>query len=214
MRTIDGLLDVIAVGCVLEFTTALSRSRYEAQYDSGTDAARALRVQENQAREWFRVVMKVFGSQHLILSRGAIVDVSTIWQSVLVRFAIAVIHHMKQKHKDIPRSPGVTPPAVEKAFRLHLRIDHPYLIPAFEEGLKMAQLTHLSWPMAEHPLDAVLPKSRSCHHLLHVLGISEEAREIPSLSLSLTTLQGAQAMRKTVNGFYRVAWPGEDLPHD
>ncbi|KZP07551.1 hypothetical protein FIBSPDRAFT_762772, partial [Athelia psychrophila] len=28
MLTIDGLLDVIAVGCVLEFTTALSRSRY------------------------------------------------------------------------------------------------------------------------------------------------------------------------------------------
>lgn len=214
MLTIDGLLDVIAVGCVLEFTTALSRSRYHPGYDSGTDAARELRVQENQAREWFRVVMKVFGSQYLILSSGAMVDVSTIWQSVMVRFAIGVIHHIQRKKDEVPHPAGVTPKAMEKAFRLHLRVDHPYLNPAFDEGLKMEHLHELSWPMDQHPLLAVLTKSRSCHHLLRALGMSEEAREIPGVNLSLTIKQGATALRNTVHHFYRVAWPGEDSPHD
>lgn len=213
MRTIDGLFDVIAVGCVLEFTTALSRSRYDPSYDPGTDEARALRAQENQAREWFRVVMKVFGSQHLILSGRAMVEVSTIWESVMVRFAIAVVNHMKHRSHEKPTAPGVNPHTVEDALRMHLRDDHPDLIPAFEVGLQEQGMNHLSWPMSDHPLDEVIPKRPLAHHLLHALGLPE-ARELPGLRLSLNSAQGSTGVRNAVRRFYRGAWPGDESPHD
>lgn len=212
MRTQDGLLDVIAVGCVLEFTTALSRSRYHPSYDPNTDEARALRVQENQGREWFRVVMKVFGAKYQIFTNNNIVPVATIWQSALVRFAVAVVWHMHERRDSDPTAPGVTLEAVADALRLHLHEDHPHLVPAFEAGINGAPMTFLSWPTGQYPLE-VVPKRPSYRHLLLALGMPEQ-REIPQANLPLHPDECGLVARKAVNGYYAGVWPGQDLPND
>lgn len=50
MRTQDGFLDVVALGCVLEFATALDRARYDERHDPSSQQARAAITRENQAR--------------------------------------------------------------------------------------------------------------------------------------------------------------------
>lgn len=211
MRTQDGLLDVIALGCVLEYSTALSRARYHAKYDSGTDEECAVRVQENQARTWFRVIMKVFGQKHQILSGTTMVDASYVWHTVMVGFALAVVTHIKAKNVVVPLEPGVNSGTVETAFRLHLREDHPHLLPAFDAGILQQSWPCLTWPSTV-PLE-VIPKTSSSHHLLRALGISEQ-REIPDMPAQLSFTHRATRPKSDVNKYYTGVWPGEDLPND
>lgn len=173
ITTQEGLLNVLSVGCVLEYTTPLSRARYEKGYDYDSDAARALRLQENQAREFFRVLMKVFGTKYMVFAREQLVDVSQVWQEVLVRFAVAVVNLMKEKAGVTPRADGVNTATVTQALRNHLGTDHPHLLPPFEKALAATvPMTLLTWPCEDWPL-RIVPKSPSLHHLLRAMNLAE-----------------------------------------
>lgn len=211
IRKPDGLLDIIALGCVLEFTTALSRARYNKNYDASTDEECAVRMQENQARTWFRVLMKVFATKYYVLTSNNFVHASYVWHSVMVGFAAAVVTHMKEKKNIVKMSPGVTPTAVENALRLHLAEDHPHLVAAFDAALRGMPQTMLTWPSGV--AFEVIPKSPSCDHLLRALGIQEE-RVVPGTGLALHAPDVNTAGENVASRYYRGVWPGEDLPHD
>lgn len=172
MRERDGLLDVIAVGCVLEFTTALSRNRYEANYDPSSDDACALRAEEHQGRTWFRVLMKVFGRQYAVTRDDhTILHISSVWQALLVRFAVAVVNYMREKEEVVKLVEGMNATTVQDALRLHLSEDHPHLVQPFDIAVEDDDITLLTW---EEETLAIIRKSGSAHHLFSALGICED----------------------------------------
>ncbi|KZP21008.1 hypothetical protein FIBSPDRAFT_891401 [Athelia psychrophila] len=128
MKTQDDLLDVITLGCVLEFTTALRSDRYGDDYNPSSDLVASDLEQENLARTWFRVIMKTLASRFFTVIEGTIVHTSYIWESVLVGFAAAVVRHMKSKQKVVEQVHSRGPKEVATALSLHLELDHLHLI--------------------------------------------------------------------------------------
>ncbi|KZP24898.1 hypothetical protein FIBSPDRAFT_950925 [Athelia psychrophila] len=127
-RRAGGLLDVITLGCVLEFTTALGSDRYGNDYDPSSDSVASDLEQENLARTWFRVIMKTFTSRFFTVIEGTIVHTLYIWESILVGFAAAVVRHMKSKQKVVEQVHKRGLKEVAAALSLHLELDHLHLV--------------------------------------------------------------------------------------
>lgn len=206
MRTQDGFLDVVALGCVLEFTTALDRTRYHARFDSSSQEASAARTRENQARTWFRVLMKVFSSRYSVHLEGQLVHPSGIWHSVLVGFAAALVNSITEKAEDLVFEPGVSPEAVRNAVRDHLQQDHPHLLAPFEQRLmrKPKDIMNLTWT---GPAFDVIRKTATFNAITRVLGIAEDGRYIG-------VHPGIHTAAPTLNRYYDRIWPGEELDDD
>lgn len=209
MRTQDGLLDVLALGCILEFTTALSRTRYGKAYDPTTDEACADHTEENQARTWFRVLMKVYGTKYAIFLKDDILHPSYIWHSVMVGFAVTVLNYMEAKKDEVVWVAGLNLITVKAALRQHLSEDHPHLVKPFEMALAApTPRTQLTWA---GPSFRIIRKSRSFQPLLRALN-RHEARDMPYQPLH----PGAEnaGAPDQVNSYYRGVWPGEHSPND
>lgn len=211
MSTRDGLLDVIAMGCVLKFTTALSHERYHRAYDASTDDACADRQQENLGRTYFRVLMKVFATKYHLFVGNVLLHGSYIWHSVMVRFAASLVAHMKSKKKAVTFAPGMSITAVEDALRLHLSEDHPHLVEPFNLALTKKDLTSLTW--GSDIKFEIVPKSKSSHHLLRTLGVHEEVDEM-SVEPTMRKVGYGRGGATALNEYYRGLWQGENIPLD
>lgn len=78
MRRQNGLLDVIALCCVLKFATALVVDRYGDGYDPYSHLVLANLQQDNLARSWFRGIMKSFSTKFFTVIEGKIIHSSYI----------------------------------------------------------------------------------------------------------------------------------------
>lgn len=146
MRTPEGLADVLALGCVLEFATPLRRDRYGRGYDASSDAVARDLEEENLARTWFRVIMKTFATKYFLVIKGAIIHASYIWEYVLVGFAAAVVTHMHNKMAAVELEEGRTAETVSDAFSWHLGQDYPHLVQPFMTALADTPArTSLTW---------------------------------------------------------------------
>lgn len=207
MRTQDGVLDILAVGCILEFTTALNRGRYNKAYDPNSPEACAARTRENQARTWFRVLMKTFGEKYTITMQWKAVHPTYLWHSVMVGFAAALVNYVAAQAQEIEFHPGVSPKAIAKAVRDHFKTDHPHLLAPYDAALRATPLvTNLTWI---GPDFQVVRKPKTFGPLMEALGISEHGQlaEIP-----LYPLRGSTARRASeeLNRYYDGIWPGEE----
>lgn len=213
MHTQDGLLDVLAVGCILEFTTALDRARYDTSYDRSSPEVYAAEAKENQARAWFRLLMKVYGTKYVLMIGREIVHPSYLWHSVMVSFAAALVGYVAAKANEVEFHPGVSPATVKAAVHDHLKQDHPHLLGPFENELvKKGRATALTW---DGPAFQVICKTKTFSPLIRALGVTEN-RELASRPLYPEHIPGkrynAQGAKENLNRYYDGIWPGEDLP--
>lgn len=168
MSQTEGLLDVIALGCILEFSTALNRLRYRPDYNPLTDNAE--RSEEEHARTRFCVIMKIFGEQFVTsIDQAGLVHSSYIWKRLIVCFAAAVVTYRTARNDVVPDQPGMTTASITAAFRAHLEADHSELLPCFEEDLKKA-LDCLSW---DGPQITITPRNESTNPLQSAMGMGE-----------------------------------------
>lgn len=175
IATPDGLLDIIAVGCVLEFASVLSRERYKTGYDENSDEAIAGSVQACHARSRFRVIMKTFATRYTTIISGQIIHPSYIWNKLLVQFGAALVTYMKKQDTVVPKSTGINPKTITQAVRKHLATDHPHLLSPFRVELKKKP-TALTW---NGPIIEVIHKKNGFDGVMDALGV-EEASEMPS----------------------------------
>lgn len=175
IATAEGLLDIIVVGCILEFAAVLTRHQYEPGYDAESDHAITAGVQECHARSRFRVIMKTFATQYMTIISGHIVHPSYIWNKLLVQFGARLVTYMKKKTKVVPKSPGVNTKSIAKAVRTHLVTDHPHLVAPFTLELKNNP-TSLTW---NGPAIEVMPRKSGIDGAMDALGL-QESREMPN----------------------------------
>lgn len=174
--TQDGLLDVIAVGCILEFASALNRELYAGKYDEDSDEAISMNVEAAHARSRFRVIMKTFATRYVTLINKQMVHPSYIWNRILVQFGAAMVTYLKRKWAVLVKFPGVTPQSVAAAVKTHLQRDHPHLVVPFERELKLKpKPTALTWTGSAIE---IVPRSAHFDNVMSAVGI-EEWREMP-----------------------------------
>lgn len=206
MATEDGFLDVIALGCVLEFTTALTRIRYHPRYNPDTAEAEANYAEESQARTWFRVIMKIFATKYGTLVAGNIVHPSYILHRSLVGFAAAVVTHMKAQDGMLEPFEGGSASTVASKLRLHLKVDHPHLVAPFNAALKVQPpITSLSWDGGRIQ---IMPKTDEFDKLVQAVGIPEPLdlveRPLHPVGRSLTEIAA-------LNKYFQGSWNGDNL---
>lgn len=207
MRTQDGFLDVVTLGCVLELNTPLDRARYNERHDPSSPQARAAITQENQARTMFRVLMKVFSTKYTIQVEGQLVHPSCVWHAVLVSFAVGIVNCITTKAHKLVFEPGVSPAAVRVAVRDHFRRDHPHLVDSFDARLDLhKQDVHLSW---QGPAFDVIRKGDNFEAITSALGIAEH-----KLSFDLGDIYSRDTSPDSVNRYYDGIWAGEDDKND
>lgn len=170
IRTVDGLLDIIAVGCILEYATALDRDRYLPHYDPEKNIPQL--TEEGHARMRFRVIMKTFSIRYTTAIGGMIVHPSYIWNRILVRFGAALVTYMRTAQATAPKVKGVHAASVSRAVQAHLLSDHPHLVPCFEQDLK-DKPTALSW---EGPQISITPRPGAFNDIIDAADV-EEPRE-------------------------------------
>lgn len=172
--TQEGLLDVIAVGCILEFASVLNRDYYSGRYDPEDEDTIAVSVEAAHARTRFRVIMKTFAARYTTVIGEHVVHPSYIWNRLLVQFGAAIVTYMQKKTRVAVKSAGVTAPKISAAVKLHLQTDHPHLLVPFQRELKVKP-TALTW---DGPPIQIIPRSRAFEDIMNAVGF-EEAREWP-----------------------------------
>lgn len=178
ITTQDGLLDIIAVGCVLEFADALNHDRYSGEYDGENPDTIAMNVEAAHARSRFRVIMKTFGAQYTTIIGNRIVHPSYIWNRILVQFGAAMVTYMRQKAPVVVPSRTFTHQAIAQAVKTHLLSDHPHLVIPFEKELALNPGA-LTWNSS--PIE-VIPRAGGFHNAMIASGV-EESREVPELPI-------------------------------
>lgn len=195
ITTQAGLLDIIAVGCVLEFSSALNIAGYSGSAIEDEDAAIAASVEAGHARARFRVIMKSFGTRYTTIVADQLVHPSYIWNRILVQFGAALVNYMKKQNKVAVKAPGVSAKSIAQAVQSHLTTDHPHLVLPFQRELKKNP-TSLTWNGL--PIH-VIRRSAACDHVLAAVGI-EEGREM----LDSCLYMGGD------DSYYQGEWSGDD----
>lgn len=207
MRTQDGLLDVLALGCVLEFSTALDPARYSDAHDPSSTEALATITRENHARTMFRVLLRTFASKYTILLYGELVHPSSIWEAVLVNFAVGMVNTITRRAAQVTFDRGVSPKTVLAAVRHHLQDCKPHLVGPFDDRLTgNKDDLHLSWNGV--PFE-IIRKGAYWDLTLSVMDLHEER---PSFGLGI--LYNALNAVPTVNRYYDNIWSDEDEEDD
>lgn len=208
MREEEGLLDVIVLGCVLEFATALNRFCYTQSYNPDDEDTIKDMEQEHLSRTFFRAIMKAFGSRYTLTLDRALVHPTHLWQSIMVRFAVVIVGYMKAKAKEVRKEPGFTPKALEKQLRLHFQTDHPHLLPAFNAALDDSpRPCELIW---DGPTIKVIQRTAAFESFLRAAG-GLEFRTHYNWPLCRDDLF---LKFQPVNKFYEDDWPHEDSDSD
>lgn len=219
MVTPTGLKDVIALGCILEFATALSLDKYSEDYDHAAQASLQDFADERQARTFFRVIMKVFATKYTTLINGTVVHPSYVWQKIMIRFAAAFVTHMKAKEPLVEPVPGRTSLTVEQALRRHFELDYPHLVSPFQAALdEVPAITSLTWE-ASPPKDASLAKSVARSPRIQIrrktaifCKMLKAAGIVEALDYEPFPLypNGIQSGIEEVNQYYQRVWPTEE----
>lgn len=205
LSTEDGLLDTVALGCVLELATPLSQDRYATDYDPTNDENWFEFNEEARARTWFRVIMKKFAIKYATIIDGCVVHPSYIWQYCLVGFAAAFLTHINAKDEEVKPVPGRTPEKVTEALRWHFQREHPHLVGAFDAAIQGPEpRTSLTW---NGPKIQIIRKSTALDQMFRATGIME-ALDLPGFPLYP---EGVSSANEVVNDYYRGVWPEDDL---
>jgi hypothetical protein len=123
----DGLLDIIALGNIVEFTLALDSRFYN---DTEIDEEEQLEIEATMAR--YRSFMRWFSKTFGLLMDGHWINPSYIFKRRLVAFAASVCAYYGMENPTTKRLDGINSIRVKKMFCQHLQKCWGDLIPTYD----------------------------------------------------------------------------------
>ena len=129
----QGLLDLIAVGNIIEFTAALDHRTYENIVISDEE-----RLEQETAMTRYRLFMQWYSSNFGLLIGDRLVNPIYMFKKRLVSFGATVVEYLTREHSTVQRLDpisGLTPAALKRKIRKHLESCWPELVPAFNSEL-------------------------------------------------------------------------------
>jgi hypothetical protein len=130
ISTVDGLLDLIAVRCLVELSRALDERTYIKQpllqdEQDEIDAATAR----------YRIFITWFSERYFVVINGEWLNASYLFNRRLVNFAATTVCYVKEQMEDSHRSPvpehTLTDVSLTKQILHHLSSGLAELVPAF-----------------------------------------------------------------------------------
>ena len=133
VTVIEGLLDIIALGNLIEFATALDLRTYESIILPQEE-----RLEIEIAMTRYRAFIKWFGRKFGLLIEGTWVTPSYLFKHCLVSFAAAVCVYFANEHSTTQHQSklkGISPFLVKRHFRRQIQLCWPDLQPIFDHLL-------------------------------------------------------------------------------
>jgi hypothetical protein len=128
LATVDGLLDCIAVGNVLELAQVLDRRAYLKAGIHG------LEQQEMAMARWrYRLIQKIFAKFFVTVVGGRRIHPMSIFRRSLMEFAVAVFQYKQRTANTAPKVPGCNPTAMESKLKSYFQSNYPELLFAFHK---------------------------------------------------------------------------------
>jgi hypothetical protein len=133
VTTPDGLLDIIALGTIVEFTLALDWRTYQ---HAVIEAEELEEIEASTAR--YHYFIRWYSRKFGLLMDNKWISPSYLFKRRLVSYAASVCAYFTDEHANTQhqsRLHGITPLLVKKTFRHHLQKSWPDLIPIFDDLL-------------------------------------------------------------------------------
>jgi hypothetical protein len=133
VRTTDGLLDIIALGNIIEFATALDIRSY---VSVGIDNDEQL--EQEAAMTHYREFMRWFSRNYGLLIDDAWTSAMYLFKRRLISFGATVTNYFAREHATTQRQDrmqSITPATVAKKFRRHIEKCYLDVLPAFDKLL-------------------------------------------------------------------------------
>jgi hypothetical protein len=133
VTVIEGLLDIIALGNLIEFSSALDLRTYE-NIILDEDELLEIEIAMTRYRAFIRWFCRKFG----LLIEGTWVVASYLFKHRLISFAATTCVYFANEHSTTQRESrlkGITPSLVKGYFRRHIKLCWPDLEPLFEHLL-------------------------------------------------------------------------------
>jgi len=124
----EGLLDMIAFGNMVEFATALDQSTYN---DDNISPEEYEEQETTTAR--YRMFIRWFGQRFVLMIGLQWVNPSYLFQKSLVDFATTVYGYVIQEEPNLDHTTHLTPLALKKRLLLHISMHWQELTPYFEQ---------------------------------------------------------------------------------
>jgi hypothetical protein len=194
ITTSTGLLDIVMVGNVLEFSDALSRPYYAGK------VSKEVVEEENVARWRYRQLIKWFSSRYVLVFDGKFVNPWYLVHMSLAQFSATLIAYMETWEMKAAEAKGCTPKRFRLAVFNHLRRQWLELVPKFDQLSKGKASQSLAWDgpkfevlhREEMPQDQISSELRDLESFKVFVGdVDEEEIDAANESESdLTELEG------------------------
>jgi len=130
---VEGLLDIIALGNIIEFTYVLDLRSYE---DIELEEEERLEIEAAMSR--YRLFVRWFSKKFGLLMDGKWVNPTYLFKRRLASFGASVCAYFTDEHPNTQRQSrlaGISPLRVKKMFRQHIQKCWTDLIPIFDHLL-------------------------------------------------------------------------------
>jgi hypothetical protein len=129
----EGLLDIIALGNIIEFTHALDLRSYQ---DIDLEEPEQLEIEATMAR--YRLFVRWFSKKFGLLMDSKWINPMYLFKRRLASFGASVCVYFTEQHPTTQRQSrlvGITPLRVKKMFRQHIQKCWTDLLPIFDDLL-------------------------------------------------------------------------------
>jgi hypothetical protein len=133
---VEGLFDMIALGNIIEFGTALDHRTYEQEADVSDNVY----LEREGAITHYRTLIHWFADRYGLLMNETWLDATYIFKHRLIDFAATLCDYFTKQHPTIQRESrldGITPVKVRRTIFNHLQVSWPDLLPAFHRLTKL-----------------------------------------------------------------------------
>jgi hypothetical protein len=131
VRTVRGLLDLIAIGNIIEFATALDHRTYENVIVDNDE-----RLEQEAAMTRYRTFISWFSKRYGLLIDGVWLNPSYLFKRRLISFGSTLGKYFSLEHsyvQPLDRIHGITPSGVKKMIRRHIEHFWCDLLPSFDQ---------------------------------------------------------------------------------
>jgi hypothetical protein len=131
IRKIDELLDLIAVGNIIEFATALDHRTYQ-----DVEVSAAERMEQEIAMTRYRTFIRWFMKRFVLMIRDRPVNAAYLFKRRLLSIATTLGHYVSREHSTVQKIDhvtGLTPAGVKRMIRHHIQQNWCDLLPAYDE---------------------------------------------------------------------------------
>lgn len=161
----QGLLDVIAVGNLIELTNALDLSSYTGNTQTGS------KDEKEAAQTRYRIFMRWFSHEHIVFVNKTWVTASYIFKRRLIDFAATVLHYKRVHHDEGSGVAGFTAKALQRRLHQHFVKYWPELLPAFLAAIEKPS-PFMYWT---GPKISILPRTQVVVQQLGTVGMKEHS---------------------------------------